>query len=125
MNSDSNKKLVARASEKLMKEYGFQKDKAVAVASALNSWAVAAAERGKTTEKDMDKTFKAVFGVQFGDALAAVKDLQMGDNGSMRDLTNRSASALGLKPNQAQKFMKGMYKKALANWGYDESSFNW
>lgn len=125
LNSDSNKKLVKLASEKLMKEYGFKQDKAVAVASALNSWAVAAAERGTTSEKDMDKTFKAVFGVQFSDALAAAKDLAMGDSASMQDLTNRSASELGLKPHQAQKFMKGMYKKALANWGYDESSFNW
>ncbi|XGC79664.1 hypothetical protein ACES2L_10025 [Bdellovibrio bacteriovorus] len=124
LNSDSNKQLVKMASEKLMNEYGFKQDKAIAVASALNSWAVAAAERGATSEKDMDKTFKAVFGVQFGDALAAVKDLSMGDKAAMQDLTNRSASALGLKPHQAQKFMKGMYKKALANWGYDES-FSW
>ncbi len=125
LNSDANKELVKRASDRLMKEYGFQKDKAVAVASALNSWAVAAAERGTTSEKDMDKTFKAVFGVQFSDALAAVKDLSYGDKAGMQDITNRSAAALGLKPHQAQKFMKGMYKKALANWGYDESSFNW
>ncbi|AFY02057.1 hypothetical protein Bdt_2374 [Bdellovibrio bacteriovorus str. Tiberius] len=125
LNSDANKELVKMASDRLMKEYGFKQDKAVAVASALNSWAVAAAERGTTSEKDMDKTFKAVFGVQFSDALAAAKDLSFGDNSGMQDLTNRSAAALGLKPHQAQKFMKGMYKKALANWGYDESSFNW
>lgn len=125
LNSDANKKLVKAASEKLMKEYGFKQDKAVAVASALNSWAVAAAERGTTSEKDMDKTFKAVFGVQFSDALAAAKDLAMGDTASMQDLTNRSASELGLKPHQAKQFMKGMYKKALANWGYDDASFNW
>lgn len=125
LNSDANKELVKLASEKLMKEYGFKQDKAVAVASALNSWAVAAAERGTTSEKDMDKTFKSVFGVQFSDALAAAKDLAQGDRMAMQDLTNRSASELGLKPHQAQKFMKGMYKKALANWGYDESSFNW
>ena len=125
LNSDANKELVKLASEKLMKEYGFKQDKAVAVASALNSWAVAAAERGTTSEKDMDKTFKSVFGVQFSDALAAAKDLAQGDSVAMQDLTNRSASELGLKPHQAQKFMKGMYKKALANWGYDDTSFNW
>lgn len=124
-NSETNKKLVQRASDKLMKEYGFQKDKAVAVASALNSWAIAAADRGTTTTKDMDKTFKSVFGVKFGDALAAVKDLQSGDKSGMQDITNRSAAALGLKPHQAQKFIKGMYKKALADWGYDSDSFNW
>lgn len=125
LNSDSNKRLVKLASDRLISEYGFKQDKAVAIASALNSWAVAAAERGTTSEKDMDKTFKAVFGVQFSDALAAAKDLAMGDSAGMQDLTNRSASELGLKPHQAQKFMKGMYKKALANWGYDETSFNW
>lgn len=125
LNSDTNKALVKAAAANLVKEYGFQQDKAMAVASALNSWAVAAAERGTTSEKDMDKRFKAVFGVQFSDALAAVKDLALGDKAAMQDITNRSASELGLKPHQAQKFMKGMYKKALASWGYDENSFNW
>jgi uncharacterized protein YfiM (DUF2279 family) len=125
LSSDANKKLVKSASARLVKEYGFQADKATAVASALNSWAVAAAERGATSDKDMDKTFKAVFGVQFSDALSAVKDLQFGSTDGMKELTNRSAAALGLKPHQAQKFMKGMYKKALANWGYDENSMNW
>lgn len=125
LNSESNKKLVKMAADRLVKDYGFQQEKATAVASALNSWAVAAAERGTTSEKDMDKTFKAVFGVQFSDALSAVKDLSAGDSSGMQDMTSRSAAALGLKPYQAQKFMKGMYKKALANWGYDDSSFNW
>lgn len=125
LNSDANKKLVKQATDKLMKEYGFQQAKAQAVASALNSWAVAAAERGTTTSADMDKTFKAVFGVKFADALAAVKDLQKGDLAGMQDLTNRSAAAMGLKPHQAQKFIKGMYKKALADWGYDANAINW
>lgn len=125
MNSETNKILVKKGAEKLMKEYGFKKDKATAVASALNSWAVAASERGKTSTKDMDKTFKAVFGVQFADALSAVKDLAVGDTASMQDLTQRSAAALGLKPHQAQKFMKGMYKKALSQWGFDVETINW
>lgn len=125
LSSESNKKLIQLASNKLQKEYGFKKEKATAVASALNSWAVAAAERGATTTKDMDKTFRAVFGVQYGDALAAVKDLKSGDMNSMKELTNRSADALGLKPHQAQKFIKNMYRKALAQWGYDADSINW
>ena len=125
INSDGNKKLVKKASEKLMKDYGFKQEKAVAVASALNAWAVAGVERGVTTTRDIDKTFKTVFGVQYGDALTAVKSLTLGDKSGMQDLTNRSASALGLKPNQAQKFMKGLYKKALAQWGYDTDSINW
>lgn len=125
LKSDANKKLVNLASQKLIKEYGFQKDKAVAVASALNSWAVAAAERGQTTPKDMDKTFKSVFGVKFADALAAVKDLQAGNKAGMAEMTNRSAAALGLKPHEAQKFIKGMYRKSLASWGYDVDKVSW
>lgn len=125
LKSDTNKKIVKMATDKLMKEYGFKQDKAVAVASALNSWAVAAADRGQTTPADMDKTFKSVFGVKFADALAAVKELQGGSTAGMADMTNRSAAALGLKPDQAQKFIKGMYRKSLASWGYDVDQVNW
>jgi hypothetical protein len=125
LKSEANKKLVEMASDKLVKEYGFQKDKATAVASALNSWAVAGAERGQTSAADMDKTFKSVFGVKFSDALSAVKELQTGSTAGMSDMTNRSAAALGLKPAQAQKFIKGMYRKALASWGYDVNSVQW
>lgn len=125
LKSDTNKKLVQMASDKLMKEYGFQQEKATAVASALNSWAVAAAERGQTTPADMDKTFKSVFGVKFADALTAVQQFQNGNSSGMADLTNRSAAALGLKPDQAQKFIKGMYRKSLASWGYDVDQVNW
>ncbi len=126
LNSDSNKALVKAGAAKLVKEYGFSQEKAIAVASALNTWAVAGAERGFTTEKDMNKTFKSVFGVDYGSAVAAIKDFAItGEPTSMRELTSNSAAALGLKPAQAQKFMKGMYKKALANWGFDVESFNW
>jgi hypothetical protein len=125
INSDSNKALVKAGANVLVQQYGLSQEKALSVAAALNTWAVAGAERGFTTDKDMDKTFKSVFGVEYNSALTAVKDLALGDNASMRDLTDRSAAALGLKPAQAQKFMKGMYKKALANWGFDVDSFNW
>lgn len=125
INSDSNKALVKAGADKLVKEYGFSQSKATAVASALNRWAVAGAERGYTTTKDMDKTFKSVFGVEYNSAVAAVKDLSFGNKESMRELTDRSAAALGIKPHQAQKFIKGMYKKALAQWGFDENSINW
>jgi uncharacterized protein YfiM (DUF2279 family) len=125
LNSDANVRLVKLGTQKLMKDYGFNEKKATAVASALNSWAVAGAERGYTTDKDMDKTFKSVFGVDFYSALSAVKELQAGNTASMRDLTDRSAAALGLRPDQAQKFVKGMYKKALAQWGIDAESINW
>ena len=125
INSEVNKKLVKAAAAKLKSEYGFNDQKATAVASALNSWAVAASERGYTTTKDMDKTFKSVFGVDYRSALSAVRDLQGGDVAGMRDMTDRSAAALGLKAHQAQKFIKGMYKKALAQWGLDADSVNW
>lgn len=125
LNSDSNKALVKAGAAQLVKEYGFSESKATAVASALNSWAVAGAERGFTTDRDMNKTFKSVFGVEYNSALSAVQDLTSGDVSSMRALTDRSAAALGLKPAQAQKFIKGMYKKSLANWGFDADSINW
>lgn len=125
INSESNKAIVKAGADKLVKEYGFSADKATAVASALNRWAVSGAERGFTTTKDMDKTFKSVFGVDYQSATAAVKDLTYGNKDSMRALTDRSAAALGIKPHQAQKFIKGMYKKALAQWGFDENSVNW
>ena len=125
LKSQANVALIKAGAQKLMKEYGFQASKAVAVASALNSWAVMGAERGKVTETDMDKTFKTVFGVQFNEAVAAFKNLQAGDTGAARELTNRSATALGLKPDQAQDFIKGMYKNALAKWGYDVNEIKW
>lgn len=125
INSDSNKLLVKKGAEKLMKEYGFKKAQATAVASVLNTFAVATATRGKVTTKDIDVTFKGAFGVPFSEALAAVNKLREGDKQSMRELTNRSASALGLKPHQAQQFIKGMYKKALTQWGYDVDSVTW
>lgn len=125
LNSDSNKALVKAGAAKLVKEYGFTESKAQAIASALNSWAVAGAERGFTTDRDMNKTFKSVFGVEYSSALSAVQDLMVGDKASMRELTDRSAAALGLKPAQAQKFIKGMYKKSLANWGFDADAISW
>jgi hypothetical protein len=126
INSDGNKKLVKLGADKLVKEYGFKADKAHAVASALNVWAVAGVERGMTTTRDISQTFQTVFGVDYNDALASVKAFVMkGNSAAMQDLTNRSSSALGLKPHQTQKFMKEMYRKALAEWGYDVDNYNW
>lgn len=125
INSDNNKKLIKAGADKLVKQYGLSNSKAVAVASALNSWAVMGAERGKVTEADMDKTFKTVFGVKFNEALAAFKNFQNGDAAGARDLTNRSATALGLKPDQAKEFVKGMYKGAIEKMGYKVDQINW
>ncbi len=124
-NSDKNKALIKAGADKLMKQYGLSASKAVAVASALNSWAVMGAERGKVTTGDMDKTFKTVFGVQFREALAAFKDFQNGDVSGARELTQRSATALGLKPDQAQEFVKGMYKGAIEKMGYKVTDIKW
>jgi hypothetical protein len=123
--SDANKALVAKAADKLVKDYQLAPAKAKAIASALNVFGVTAAERGYATTKDVDQTFKSVFGVQYSDALSAVKALQTGDTSGMKDVTDRSAAALGLKPYQAQKFIKGMYKKALASYGVDVDMINW
>ncbi len=126
--SEANKSLIKAGAEKLVKQYGLSQSKAVAVASALNSWAVMGAERGKITAGDMDKTFKTVFGVQFNDALSAVNAFKNGDASAeekMRDLTNRSANQLGLKPEQAKDFIKGMYKGAIEDMGYSVDDINW
>lgn len=128
INSESNKKLIKAGAAKLVKQYGLSQSKAVAVASALNSWAVMGAERGKVTPTDMDKTFKTVFGVQFNEALAAANAFRTGDSTAQekaRELTNRSASQLGLKPEQAQDFIKGMYKGAIEKSGYKVDDIKW
>lgn len=125
LKSESNVRLIKSGADKLVKQYGLKPSKAIAVASALNSWAIMGAERGKVTEGDMDKTFKTVFGVQFNEALAAFKDFSAGDATGAREMTNRSAASLGLKPDQAQEFIKGMYKGALDKWGYDVKTVKW
>ncbi len=125
LKSQANVSLIKAGAQNLISKYGFAPSKAVAVASALNSWAVMGAERGKISETDMDKTFKTVFGVQFNEALAAFKALQSGDTAAARDLNQRSAAALGLKPDQSEAFIKGMYKSALAKWGYDVDQIKW
>lgn len=125
LSSEANKAIVKKASKKLQADYGFTAEKATAVASALNKWGVSAADRGYVTEAYMDKTFKSVFGVDYKASLAAIKDLQAGDSSAMTALTNKSASALGLKPHQAKKFMKGMYRDSLASNGYDVDSLEW
>lgn len=124
-NSDTNKKLVSAAAKGLVQKFGMNEKRAQSVASALNSWAVSAAIRGYTTETDMSKTFQTVFGVEYSTALSAVKDLKNGKKDGMRELTNRSADALGMKPAQAQNYIKSMYSKALSDYGYDINEISW
>lgn len=123
--SEGEKKIIKAAASKLVKSYGFAPAKAIAVASALNSWAVMGAERGKVTETDMDKTFKTVFGVQFNEAIAAFKAFNTGDTSKARELNQRSATNLGLKPEQSAAFVKDMYRSALSKWGYDVDQIKW
>lgn len=126
--SEANKKLIKAGADKLMKEYKLPQNKAVAVASALNSWAVMGAERGKVTTSDMDKTFRTVFGVKFSEALSTVNAFRSGDpsaSDKARDLTNRTANNLGIKPDQAKDFIKGMYKGAIEDAGMSVDDIQW
>ena len=63
--------------------------------------------------------------IRLSSNIAAVKAFQTGDVTAARELTNRSAAALGLKPEQAQAFIKGMYRGALSKWGYDVNQIKW
>lgn len=123
--SETNKALIKTAAKNLVAKYGFAEKKATSVATALNNWAVEAGSRGYTTDADLSKTFQTVFGVEYSSALSAVKDLQAGNKASIREMTNRSAAALGLKPEQAQSYIKSMYEKALADYGYDVNQVSW
>ncbi len=123
--SDANRLMVKRAASRLTREYGLSQEKAQAIASALNVWKLAGVERGFTTARDINQTFTAVFGIKLGDAVTALKSFSQGNPEGMRELTNRSASALGLKPHQAKKFIKGMYRQALTDAGYDAESIDW
>lgn len=125
VKAESNQALVRAGAAKLQKEYGLSASKALGVASALNAWAIAGHERGKITTRDMDLTVKAVFGIDFKEALAAFRDFQAGDSNAARELTNRSANALGLKPDQAKEFIKGMYKGTLSKMGINAADINW
>ena len=125
IKSEFNQALIKAGAAKLQKEYGLSASKALGVASALNAWAVGGAERGKITTRDMDLTVKAVFGIEFKEALAAFHDFQAGDSSAARELTNRSATALGIKPDQAKEFIKGMYKSTLTKMGVNSADINW
>jgi hypothetical protein len=124
INEDINKKLVDKAAQKLASKYGFEEGKAQAVASQLNRFAVGINNRGYSTPEDIKSSFQATFGVDYGSAVAAVKDLMGGSPEAMVDLQNRSANALGIKPRDAKRFIQDSYEKALADFGYT-GSLNW
>lgn len=122
MAGEQNDALIKSAAKGLEKRYGMKAEKATAIASALNRWAVAGAERGFTTATDMASTFEAVFGVDAKTALAAAGQYKLGDKKGLRNLVNRFADAAGIRPDQAQQFVKDSYAKALASWGYGDIS---
>lgn len=119
MKSATNQALIRAGAQKL-KSFGLPDSKAVAVASALNSMAIMSAERGAITEGDYNTVFKTAFGgVEFRDALAAFKAFNAGDKGPARQITSRSAEGLGLTPDEAEAYVKSLYKASLSKWGYD------
>lgn len=116
LRSESNQKLIAAGAAKLVKEYGFSQSKARVVASALNTWGVSAVERGYTTPEDIGQTFQTIFGVSYNEALSAVQDLlNKGDKTAMKNVTNRTAAALDLKPEQVEKFIRDSYGAAAGD----------
>ena len=126
LKSAANVKLIKAGAAKLTKSYGIPSSKAVAIASALNSWGVMAAERGKVTEQDMDKTFRTLSGgASFKEALAAFKGYQAGDSSIARELTNRSAANLGITPDETERYMKALYGAALSSTGHKADDIKW
>ncbi len=125
ISSAKNKALIKKAAAKLQKDFKLPAAKATAVASALNRFAITAQERGTVSTSEINKTFKTVFGVDYKTAQAAAKDLANGQKSAMQAMNAQSAKALGLKPAQAQAFIKGMYKSSLAQWGVDIEAVNW
>lgn len=109
----------------LNREFALPLERARVVASALQIYHETKVERGYSTPQDVADTFKRVFGVEYTSALSALQNLQAGQPEQIRDLTNRSAAYLGIKPHQAQRFVKKMYAKTIRENGYDADSINW
>lgn len=123
--SELRKEKIEMFADGITRKYAIPKDKAVVVASALQAYHETQVERGFSTAQDVEVSFKKVFGVEYGSALAAAKSFQGGQPQQIRDLTNRSAAYLGIKPDQAQKFIKDMYRGTLKQNGYDPDTLNW
>lgn len=125
MQSAANRLLVQKATQYLHQEFDLPENKARLIASSLNAYALTAVTRGYLTTKDIDSTFETVFGVTFSQASQAVKALQKGEKDLMRSLTEKSSQYLGISPQKAQRFIKLMYKEALAQMGYNIDDINW
>jgi len=119
VKSASNQALIKAGALKLQ-ELGLSADKATAVASAMNSMAVMSSERGTITDADFNRTFKTLSGgVAYGDALAAVNSFVQGNKGPARELTQRSASSLGLTAEEGEAYMKGLFAPHAKKLGVD------
>lgn len=126
MANESEARLVEAAANNLVKKYSFTKEKAHAVASGLHRWGSDVIKnRGWSTAEDLKSGLEATFGVDYGQAVAAVKDLMEGKPEGMQILTERSAAALGLKPSDAKQFIIDSYEGALADFGYSAADLNW
>jgi len=123
--AESRKEKIAMFAEGLQHKYALPKEKAGVVASALQAYHETQVERGFSTAKDVEDSFQKVFGVEYNTALTAAKAFQDGKPQQIRDLTNRSAAYLGIKPDQAQKFIKSMYRETLKQNGYDPDTLSW
>ncbi len=119
IKSASNISLI-QSGAKNLEAMGLKADKALAVASALNSMAVMSAERGAITESDYNRAFTTMSGgVEFRDALKAFKSYSEGDKAPARELTRRSGAALGLSADENEAYVKALYRQSLSKWGYD------
>jgi hypothetical protein len=119
IKSASNQALIKAGALKLQ-ELGLSASKATAVASAMNSMAVMNSERGTITDADFNRTFKTLSGgVAYSDALAAVNAFVQGNKAPARDLTNRSAAALGLTAEEGEAYMKGLFAPHAKKLGLD------
>ncbi len=119
IKSASNQALIKAGALKLQ-ELGLSASKATAVASAMNSMAVMNSERGTITDADFNRTFKTLSGgVAYSDAVAAVNSFVQGNKAPARELTNRSASALGLTAEEGEAYMKGLFAPHARKLGID------
>jgi hypothetical protein len=123
--SEARREKVNMVARGLNETYALPMERAKVIASALQSFHETQVDRGASTEQDVASTFKTVFGVEYNSALAAAKAFQGGSAQPIRDLTNRSADYLGIKPAQAQRFVKDMYRKTLKEQGYDVGTVAW
>lgn len=122
--SEENIALIEAGAENL-ENLGLEHDKAIAVASAMNSMAVMSVERGAITASDYNRAFKAMTGgVEYGEAVSAFVEFTKGNKAPARSLVSRSGKALGLKPEEAEAYVKGLSKSLLGAWGYDADAIS-